>query len=184
MDYWVILYSLICIVVGGGFVAMLYNRGQQIGSMALLVLLILVFLFYGLRWFPGGNLNGTKPGTVAWPPIVNVCPDFMVSWTDKTTGKVYCYDAANIYGLQAASSAPPLQAGLTIGTASNQSAYLVKDPSVGTAASAFQAAPNRWPLASALRTNASAVLTDAAKGLRWEGVWDGQALTVTNATLP
>ena len=184
MDYWVILYSLICIVVGGGFVAMLYNRGQQIGSMALLVLLILVFLFYGLRWFPGGNLNGTMPGKVTWPPIVNVCPDFMVSWTNKANGKVYCYDAANIYGLQAAAAAPPLQTGLTIGTASSQSAYLLKDPAQGSATSTLQAGSARWPLAAALSTNSSAVLTPTAKALRWEGVWDGQTLTAAKAPLP
>ena len=179
-----ILYSLVCIIVGGGFVSMLYNRGQQMGAMVLLVLLILVFLFYGLRWFPGGNLNGTKPVAVVWPPIVNVCPDFMVSWTDKVTNKVYCYDAANIYGLQATTAAPPLQSGLTIGTASSQSAYLVKDPAQGSATSTLGAAPARWPLAAALSTNSSSVLTNAAKYLRWEGVWDGQNLTAAKAPLP
>ena len=184
MDYWVILYSLVCIVVGGGFVAMLYNRGQQIGAMSLLVLLILVFLFYGLRWFPGGNLNGTKPSKVAWPPIVNVCPDFMVSWTNKANGRVYCYDAANIYGLQAAATAPPLTSGLTIGTSSNQSAYLLKDPTQGAATSTLAAAPARWPLASAMSTNSSSVLTNTAKYLRWEGVWDGQTLSAAKAPLP
>jgi len=184
MDYWVILYSLICIVVGGGFVAMLYNRGQQMGAMVLLVLIILVFLFYGLRWFPGGNLNGTKPGKVTWPPIVNVCPDFMVSWTDKQSGKVYCYDAANIYNLRAATAAPPLQAGLTIGTASSQSAYLLKDPSQGSATSTLEAGASRWPLASALSRNSGSVLTNAAKYLRWEGVWDGQTLSAAKAPLP
>lgn len=163
---------------------MLYNRGQQIGAMALLVLLILVFLYYGLRWFPGGNLNGTKPSKVAWPPIVNVCPDFMVSWTNKANGKVYCYDAANIYGLQAASTAPPLTSGLTIGTASNQSGYLLKDPTQGAATSTLAAAPARWPLASAMSTNSSSVLTNTAKYLRWEGVWDGQTLSAAKAPLP
>jgi hypothetical protein len=184
MDFWVILYSLICIVVGGGFVSMLFNRGQQMGAMTLLVLLILVFLFYGLRWFPGGNLNGTKTGAVVWPPIVNVCPDFMVSWTDKLTNKVYCYDAANIYGLQASTAAPPLIGSLTIGTASSQTAYLLKDPTQGSTTSTLSAAPARWPLISALTTRSSDVLTTAAKYLRWEGVWDGQTLTAAKAPLP
>ena len=182
MDFWVILYSLICIVVGGGFVSMLYNRGQQMGAMALLVLLILVFLFYGLRWFPGGNLNGTKTGVVTWPPIVNVCPDFMVSWTAPDS-KVYCYDAANIYGLKSTTESGPLKASLTISGAPSQSAYLVKEPSQGSATSTLQTGAARWPLASALSTNSSSVLTPA-KYLRWEGVWDGQALTVAKAPLP
>ena len=152
---------------------MLYNRGQQMGAMALLVLLILVFLFYGLRWFPGGNLNGTKgAGAVTWPPIVNMCPDFMVSWTAPDS-KLYCYDAANIYGLQA--SGPPLMAGLTIDKASNQNAYLIKDPSDPNSTST---------LASKLTKASSEVLTNNAKYLRWEGVWDGQTLTAAKAPLP
>jgi len=184
MDFWVILYSLVCVIVGGGFVSMLYNRGQQMGAMALLVLLILVFIFYGLRWFPDGNLNGTKPGAVQWPPIVNMCPDFMVSWTDAVTKNVYCYDAANIYGLKSTTAAPPLQAGLTIGKDSNQSAYLIKQNSVGTQDSTFAKDPTRWPMVNALTNGASAVLTTGAKYLRWEGVWDGQTLTPTKAPLP
>ena len=162
---------------------MLYNRGQTMGSMATLVLLILVFIFFGLRWFPDGNLNGSKPGKLAWPPIVNVCPDFMVSWTapDK---KVYCYDAANVYNLKTASPAPPLVSGLTIGTATNQSAYLVKDPTVGTTTSTLASAPTRWPLVNAMNKEANTVLTTAAKYLRWEGVWDGQNVTATKASLP
>ena len=162
---------------------MLYNRGQTMGSMATLVLLILVFIFFGLRWFPDGNLNGSKPGKLAWPPIVNVCPDFMVSWTapDK---KVYCYDAANVYNLKTASAAPPLVSGLTIGTATNQSAYLVKDPTVGTTTSTLASAPTRWPLVNAMNREANIVLTTAAKYLRWEGVWDGQSITATKASLP
>lgn len=162
---------------------MLYNRGQQMGAMALLVLLILVFLFYGLRWFPGGNLNGTKTGAVTWPPIVNMCPDFMVSWKDST-GKIYCYDAANIYGLKSTTAAPPLMAGLTIGSDSNQSAYLVKDPGEGTDTSTLASTPTRFPMASKLNTNSSEVLTPTAKSLRWEGVWDGQTLTAAKAPLP
>ena len=162
---------------------MLYNRGQTMGAMATLVLLLLVFIFFGLRWFPDGNLNGSKPGKLVWPPIVNVCPDFMVSWTapDK---KVYCYDAANVYNLKTASAAPPLVSGLTIGTATNQSAYLVKDPTVGSTTSTLASAPTRWPLVNAMNKEANTVLTNAAKYLRWEGVWDGQSVTATKASLP
>jgi hypothetical protein len=50
MDFWVIFYSLICVVVGGGAVSFLYNRNQSIGAMIALVLLILIFILFGLRW--------------------------------------------------------------------------------------------------------------------------------------
>jgi hypothetical protein len=164
MDFWVILYSLVCTIVGGGSVTFLYKRGQTIGALLLLVLLILIFIFYGLRWFPNGNLNGTTPSAQAWPPIVNMCPDFMVSWTDSSN-KVYCYDANNVYNLRTATATGPLVAGLQINGVPNQSAYIVKDPSssVETLSKKLTTAPND-------------VLTTTAKFLRWEGVWDGMSL--------
>jgi hypothetical protein len=39
-------------------------------------------------------------------------------------------------------------------------------------------------LVKMLSTNASNVLTPAAKYMRWEGVWDGSALTANKAPLP
>jgi hypothetical protein len=160
------------------------------GSMVFLVLILSVFIFYGMRWFPGGNLNGTKPKNLPWPPIVNMCPDFMVSWTDKArNNKVYCYDSNNMYGLQTAAIGPPLVTGLTIGAATGQSGYLIKDPlQNGSKAPANLAADSAsspfWPLAKMLSTTASNVLTPTAKYMRWEGVWDGGQLKANKIPLP
>jgi hypothetical protein len=156
--------------------------------MILLILLILIFIFYGLRWFPDGNLNGTKPPVKAWPPIVNMCPDFMVSWKDLDTGKLYCYDANNVYGLQTALSSPPLAGNLIINRRVGQSAYLIKDPSQGakppaTLAADIATAPY-FPLAKKMTDSSSDVLTTTAKYLRWEGVWDGHTLNATRIPLP
>lgn len=186
MDYWVILYSLVCVLVGGGAVNFLYKRGQMIGAILALVLLILIFVFYGLRWFPDGNLNGSKRSDkpVAWPPIINVCPDFMVTWTDRTDNKVYCYDANNVYGLQRATGASPLVSNKTINSASGQSAYLIKDPSQATGATNVGTGAARWPLAAALSTNSNTVLTPAAALMRWEGIWNGGTLNTATIPLP
>lgn len=190
MDFWVILYSLVCVVVGGGAVNFLFKRGQTMGAIGVLVLLVLIFIFFGLRWFPDGNLNGSKPRAQAWPPIVNMCPDFMVSWIDKANNsKAYCYDANNLYSLQSAAAAPPIVSGLTIGTATGQSAYLIKDPiqngsKAPASLSADSAASPYWPLAKMISTNASNVLTPAANYMRWEGVWDGGIIKTSNIPLP
>ena len=190
MDFWVILYSVICFVVGGAAVNFLFKRGQTMGAIGVLVLLILIFIFFGLRWFPGGSLNGSKAKRQSWPPIVNMCPDFMVSWTDKLqNNKVYCYDSNNVYGLRSAATAPPMVGSLTIGTATGQSGYLIKDPiqNGGKAPSSLatdSATAPFWPLAKMLSTNASNVLTPTAKYMRWEGVWDGSAVTANKAPLP
>ena len=187
MDFWVILYSLICTIVGGGAVAFLYKREQPIGAMLLLVLLILIFIFYGLRWFPKGILNGTGPSSQSWPPIVNMCPDFMVSWTNGN--QVYCYDSNNVYGLKTATASGPLRTGLTINGINSQSAYLIKNPGGSATApksiEADSASAPYFPLAKTLTDTSSTVLTPAmGKLLRWEGVWDGQTLTAAKIPLP
>jgi hypothetical protein len=187
MDFWLIAYIVITIVVGSGLVAFLYKRGQSMGAILLLVLLILVFAFYGLRWFPGGNLNGTQPsGTVAWPPIVNMCPDFMASWKDSLTKRVYCYDASNTYGLKTYNGAG-LTTGLTINNVPGQSAYLILNPTSNPNAVSLRDDPNgaRWPLLYLLKSNPSLILNDSnGKYLRWEGVLDGANIDVNKAPLP
>lgn len=170
MDFWVILYSLICVVVGAGSASFLYKRGQSLAAMIALVLLILVFIFYGLRWFPGGNLNGTKPSGGPWPPIVNMCPDFMASHVDSATNKVYCYDAANIYNMKSATAGT---AGLAMTSpiinGVSQAAYLLQDPTSST---------NKNPLKTTLKNGASTLTQDSnGKYVRWEGVWDGRSVT-------
>lgn len=170
MDFWVILYSLICVVVGGGAVSFLYKRNQTMGAMITLVLLLLVFILYGLRWFPGGNLNGSQPKAGSWPPIVNMCPDFMVSWKDPANSKVYCYDAANLYDLKTSTNTN-LVRGLTINNVTGQSAILLQDSTGTTAAT-------KNPLQEKLKTNPAAITADSATSLiRWEGVWDGRITT-------
>jgi len=177
MDFWVIAYILLCVCLGGGIVTILMRRQQTIASMLVLVLLILVFIFFGLRWFPGGNLNGTKPAKVPWPPIVNMCPDFMVTWTAAADNKVYCYDANNVYNLKAvavAAATAPLTPGLTIGGTASQSAYLIND----------KATPPTNPLKTAFKNTLSSLLTGEASKLRWEGVWDGYSSTPDNIPTP
>jgi len=171
MDYWVILYSLICVVVGGGAVTFLFKRNQSIAAMITLVLLLLVFILYGLRWFRGGNLNGSKPNPdQLWPPIVNMCPDFMVSWKDPASSKVYCYDAANLYDLKTSTNTN-LVRGLTINNITGQSAMLIQNGAGSTP-------ETKNPLKDKLKTNSAAITADPATNLlRWEGVWDGRNTT-------
>ena len=173
MDFWVIAYILLCVCLGGGIVSILMRRQQTVASMLVLVLLILVFIFFGRRWFPGGNLNGTKPAKVPWPPIVNMCPDFMVTWT-AADNKVYCYDANTVYNLNAVSSptAPLMQ--ITI-DGNRRSAYLIND----------KASTPTNPLKTAFKDTLSTLLTsNDEKFLRWEGVWDGYSATPDNAPTP
>lgn len=159
MDFWLIAYIILCVVLGGYSVSTLYKRTQTIAAMITLVLLLLIFTFYGLRWFKGGNLKGTtKDGEVTWPPIVNMCPDFMVAWKN-TDGRTYCYDAGNVYGLKTSTDSN-LTSNLTINGVSGQSAYKIK----GTTKDETTMKSN---FENVIRNN-------PGNGIRWEGVWDGQ----------
>ena len=192
MDYWLIAYIIIAIILGSSLVAYLFKREQTIGAMVLLVLLLLTFIFYGLRWFPGGKLNGTGSAKVAWPPIVNMCPDFMVAWVAPanqtvTSGApseaiaekdIFCYDINNIYGLKTASADANIKlvSGISINGSNGQSALKVglgADPA-GSRMSVVV------PAAGAISPVQSYANNQPNSPIRWEGVTDGSTVTISN----
>jgi len=101
----------------------MYTQNKPISAMIVLVLLLIVFLFFGQRWFQYGQLKGssgwmqanalaqsgssssgqcsdgsgiaTSSAPTSWPPVVNQCPDFM---TLASTG---CVDTHKLYGTTA-----------------------------------------------------------------------------------
>ena len=184
MDFSLILYILLCVLIGGGIVSSFYNENQKAAAISALVLLILVFIFFGIRWFKDGNLKGTQQGTIAWPPIVNMCPDFMVNWTDSNN-KIYCYDASNVYGLKTASGSG-LTTSLTINGVPGQSAYLIKDPNQNSGATNLNNDTGglRWPLLGYFKSSPQTVITGSGSSLKWEGVWDGRISSPAAAPLP
>ena len=168
MDFWVIAYILLFVVLGGYSVSTLYKRAQTIGAMVTLVLLLLIFTFYGLRWFQAGKLKGTTKGNVTWPPIVNMCPDFTVAWKN-TDGRMYCYDAGNVYGLKTNTNSN-LTSSLTINGISGQSAYKIKGNTKDE---------------TTLKSNFENIIrSEPGNGIRWEGVWDGQTANSKKIATP
>ena len=163
MDYWFIAYIVLCICVGGGLVAQLYNRQQTIGAMVLLVLCIAIFSFFGLRWFQGGELKGSKPAAQQWPPIVNLCPDFMVA-TKGTDGNTYCYDPTNTYPL---TTDTKLVTFTPAGKTTSVTGLKIYD-------AAAKANPLKTPTTTAAKSIVDISSTTANQKMRWEGVWDGR----------
>ena len=117
-----IIYLLISVSLGLYLVKYMYTLNKVISAMIVFILLILIFVFFGRRWFQYGQLKGTKDWTLAnaaalsdqittvanndacretetqpaglWPPVVNYCPDFM---TIDSSGN--CVDTVNkLYG--------------------------------------------------------------------------------------
>ena len=101
-----IAYILVSVCTGLYLIKYMYTLNKPISAMIVMILLILVFIFFGKRWFQYGQLKGSSgwvkmnagtsdqtsatlaaqcsgsgvsPGTIktSWPPVVNVCPDFM-----------------------------------------------------------------------------------------------------------
>jgi len=188
MDYWFIAYIVICVCIGGGLVAYMYNRGQNIGAMILLVLLIAVYAFFGLRWFDGTTLKGSTPAGAgkAWPPVVNLCPDFMVAVKAGTTAgsppgnDMYCIDSNNVYNIETdtgitgifekvyTSTTDSGRMGIKIGN------YVAGPPKKYTSPMKTAATPVTDITKISIGTN--------VKNIRWEGVYDGQ--TFNSSAIP
>ncbi len=95
--YWfLILYIFLTIIIGIGGTTMLFQSGRVLAALLFFVGSILLFVFYGLRWFEGDKASGD---TTPWPPVVNTCPDYLTFFKRKTsTGKLQntCIDTMGI----------------------------------------------------------------------------------------
>jgi hypothetical protein len=76
MDYSFIAYIFLAIVIGLGTFTKLSNTSRLWAAILSLILFILIFVFYGMRWFRGTSSIFTYTGS--WPPVINMCPDYLV----------------------------------------------------------------------------------------------------------
>lgn len=175
VNWYLVLYYIVCILIAANLAGWLYNRGQVIGAVLTIALLLLIFIFFGLRWFNTSNqtttskcpdsdkkdiINGTScDDKNTFPPSVNLCPDFMVAYTEPN-GRVLCYDVNNTYDMKQATGGG-LLTGLTINGVGGQSAYT-----------------SGIDLANAINATTSQLSSDPrAKYIKWEGVYDGNTVT-------
>ena len=173
----------------------LWNTNRQIAAGLTLILLLLVFVFYWFRWFnpaPKAPIpvdlqtncsnNTIPPPSCDWPPIVNMCPDFMVVWQNETNGNVYCYDMHDVYGLRAYNGTG-MTTGLNINNRSGQSAFLIQVSSQNKTAKQISDDPlgARWPFAHQILNNYSALCQGNSMRLRWEGVMETSSKAHYNA---
>ena len=102
MDYWFFLYIFIAVGICLGGVVFLIQSHRTLGGLLFLVGAILIFTFYGLRWFSGNVLRASKFDTTSWPPVINLCPDFLSLYStpakDPKTGKnvMVCVDLIGV----------------------------------------------------------------------------------------
>jgi hypothetical protein len=98
MDYWFFLYIFIAVGVCLGGVVFLIQSHRTLGGLLFLVGAILIFTFYGLRWFSGNVLRASKLNSSSWPPVINLCPDFLSLYPTIRGGKntMLCVDLIGV----------------------------------------------------------------------------------------
>lgn len=160
-----ILVSLVGLVYGtNAVISMNQTRGILFGLGAFLVL-----VYFGIRWF------GSKvPQLTSWPPVINMCPDYLtyVTLPSSTTvnGKSIKSGCIDMLGVTASSAATAIKktsastaASYKSGTATPDALqmfeYTSADVKAATKASVLQAICARCQ----------------AMGLTWEGVYDGDS---------
>lgn len=71
------------IVIGGWTTMTAFRADKAVTALVVLAGSILVFTFFGLRWFG----DSAKPGTTGtWPPVINTCPDFLTFYERTVAG--------------------------------------------------------------------------------------------------
>jgi hypothetical protein len=68
-----IIIAILAIAFGSYYFV---SSGRMVGGIVYLIGSILVFVFYGLRWF-GTQGTPLNPSPVQWPPYINTCPDYL-----------------------------------------------------------------------------------------------------------
>lgn len=101
MNYYMLIYILFCIGIGFGGLMFFVRSGQYVGAVTFLIGAILVFVFFGLRWFQ--NATNAPWQTKSWPPVINTCPDYLMYYersvsdmSGKTTIQPTCVDTLGV----------------------------------------------------------------------------------------
>jgi len=159
-----ILVSIVGLLYGTNYVlSMNQARGVIFGLGGFLVL-----AYFGIRWF------GTRiPELKSWPPVINMCPDYLTYITVPSTtinSKTITKGCIDMLGVRSGEGANTLQktepstaeaykSGPTSPTALTIFEYTSADVKAATKASDLQAICARCQVA----------------GVTWEGVYDGDS---------
>lgn len=160
INWYMILYVFICCIILFQVGNYLYSSGRTTALAFTGILFILVFVFFGIRWFQHPVSTATKRVTGPWPPIINTCPDYMTLVNGK------CADIVGIVNLQK--------------TGGNLRSWTRDDtPTTTTAANKYF----NGIYAPSLNVDQITALGQLATGfkLTWEGITDGDLVVYSGA---
>lgn len=158
MDYPFILYILLSVVLGVYVTFRLVKTDRSLTAFLYLVGVILILVYFGLRWFSGSTFALGDMTPKQWPPVLNACPDFLTLYDRPVPG-----------------SNPPKTEKVCvdlIGVAGAGGIQQMTDPSqLSDPKYVFNLSTNK---AGAERTQA--LCNECAiKKVAWEGIFDGVA---------
>lgn len=78
------IVAAIFIIAGGTY--KFYSSGQMIAAFFFFIGSLTIFIIYGIRWFSTSNSVFSK-APVAWPPMINTCPDYLTYYKRMKKGK-------------------------------------------------------------------------------------------------
>ncbi len=93
MNYSLVFYILFCIAVGLGGTMGLVRASRVLAAIVFFILAVLIFVFFGLRWFQYGGGDVTS-----WPPVINSCPDYLTMYT-RGTGESAVRSCVDLVGV-------------------------------------------------------------------------------------
>jgi hypothetical protein len=157
MELSFIFYILVSIAVILGSIYFNIKSGKDISAAILGIGFIIISVTFGLYLYtPSGSFRTESKGG-AWPPTINVCPDFLSLITKDGTPS--CIDPIGV---------------------SNASYGLQKWSDSGSDAAVFDLA-----LTQAGQARVTTLCKQCAEqGLTWEGVFDGTACLNNNPPIP
>lgn len=98
MDYFFVAYILLSFVIGVGGTYQLIKMARPIGATLYLIGAIAVLIFFGLRWFADNRFKLGIAQTDKWPPVINLCPDFLTLYERNVNGAIekVCVDLIGV----------------------------------------------------------------------------------------
>jgi hypothetical protein len=167
-----ILLSIISLIYGTTYV----NSINQVRAVIFAIGFFLILLYFGIKWF-----GSTIPQLKSWPPVINMCPDYLTYITIPSTTvngvanvKAGCID---MLGVTTSSSADAIQK-----TDSSTAADFKAGTTTNISKKMFE-----YTSASVKKATTPAELQAICArcqqlGITWEGVYDGDACIGISST--
>lgn len=168
MDYYLIAYIFLVLIVIFQAASSLFGSGRTWSGIIVLIVFILIFTFYGMRWFRGDKFVGAYSG--AWPPVINTCPDYLTYFKKPLSNGRFQDTCVDLIGIQRTGASSTLQ---PWGASDNPS----NPPGGNEKYFSFVYRPGM--AANDLQNLCS---KSQEYGLTWEGITNGESCTFATTT--